>query len=36
MSRLVGYVSDESHVAIEGAALEFIRGAGAERVSVES
>ena len=26
MTQLIGYVSDESHVAIEGAVLEFIRG----------
>ena len=36
MPQLIGYVSDEWHVAIEGAALEFIRGEGPERVSVEA
>jgi N,N-dimethylformamidase len=36
MTQLVGYVSDESHVAIEGATLEFIRGEGEGRTSVEA
>ena len=36
MSGLVAYVSDESHVAIEGAVLEFMRGEGAGRTSVEA